>query len=279
MNDASNVPVRRLSPLGLAALSLSQEYGFALFPIRPRDKRPLEDGGFHAATTHPEKIAEWWDRYPTANIGLYPGASQLLVLDVDGPEGEERSRAAGAFAELTLEVITRRGMHRYFRLPPSVIVGNVAGEQLDVRAHNGYVLVPPSVHETGHVYAWRGDLDAIADVPPGVLALIRESERTPHDPQIRSGRFTPPPSPRTRLDQLIERRVIAYTDRVGYGLSDGRKTAAYRLACFYRFDVGLADDLAWHCLAAWNRVNSPALHERILADIHANAGKYARGAA
>lgn len=151
--------MKPLSPLGLAALTYSQEYGWPVFPLS-RDKKPLIDGGFHAASSHPEQVAAWWDRWPDANIGFCPGTFGFMVLDVDGPEGEQAAHEAGAFDVATLEVVTRRGGHRWFRLPAGITVGN--GKRLpqcDVRAHAGYVILPPSVHASGHVYAWRGSIE------------------------------------------------------------------------------------------------------------------------
>jgi len=148
-----------LSELGLAALSYSQELGWPVFPVEPCGKRPLIANGFHGATTHPEQIAAWWDRWPHANIGFCPGSHDLIVVDIDGPEGERLADNAGVLEIDTLEVRTARGVHRYFRLPAGVTIGNVARAQLDVRAHNGYVLVPPSVHSSGHVYTWRGVIE------------------------------------------------------------------------------------------------------------------------
>jgi hypothetical protein len=266
--------VTSLSPLGLAALELAQEAGFSVFPLTPRGKTPLlaaGDGGhgYLDATTHPEQIAAWWDATPRANVGLYPGASQLIVLDVDGPEGERIARSLGAFDVHTLEVVTQRGAHRYFRLPPGVTFSNRSPwPELDVRAHGGYVLAPPSIHPSGHVYGWRGDFDAIAAVPAAVLAGLQP---TP------SPAVVAPSLPRPTLavpDDRMERRVLAYADKLGYGLSDGRKTGAFRFAAFLAHDVGLGESAVWEFVATWNRHNAPALPEQLLAEIVSNARRY-----
>jgi hypothetical protein len=151
--------VTALSPLGLAAMVYAQHFGWAVFPIVPRGKQPLIDGGFHNASTHPEQIAEWWFAQPDANIGFCPGSFGFVVVDIDGPEGESRANDVGAFDVPTLECITSRGVHRYFRLPDAVTIGNRKLEQIDIRAHAGYVLLPPSVHASGHAYSWRGELE------------------------------------------------------------------------------------------------------------------------
>jgi hypothetical protein len=277
-----------LSSMGLAALALASEIGLNVFPLyeprpdgtcscgdahadRPKNigKHPRVGGGFKVATTHPDQIDEWWSTWPLANIGLYPGASQLLVLDVDGAEGETRARLYGAYDVETLEATTARGVHRYFRLPAGVRVGNSARPELDVRAHNGYVLAPPSLHASGHVYRWRGDPDGIADIPSQTLAAILPPP--------------PPPTPRPRSTPDLslaapnvrdERRVLAYADKLGYGLSDGRKQGAFRFAAFLAHDVGLDAVASYRFLAAWNNGNAPPLPEQLLQEIHDNARRY-----
>ena len=146
-----------LSVCGLEALRYSQESGWPVFPVEPRGKVPLIPGGFRSASTHPEQVCDWWDGFPLANIGFSPGAAGLIVLDIDGPLGEATARELGVFTTPTVEVVTSRGRHKYFRLPIGVTLGNESPwTDLDVRAHNGYVLLPPSVHPSGHVYSWRG---------------------------------------------------------------------------------------------------------------------------
>lgn len=174
--------MRSLSRLGLAALSYSQEYGWPVFPLHDHlagrgcsclsaqcervAKHPRIDTGFKGASTHPEQICDWWDRWPRANIGFSPGTMDLLVLDTDSDRGEAALGALGVLDIATLEVITRKGRHRYFRIPKGLTISNSSPwkrdghqEDIDVRAHGGFVILPPSVHESGHVYAWRGELE------------------------------------------------------------------------------------------------------------------------
>lgn len=59
--------------------------GLAVFPLRPRDKRPATENGCKAATTNEQQIADWWDRYPDCNIGIATGSLSggLVVIDLD----------------------------------------------------------------------------------------------------------------------------------------------------------------------------------------------------
>jgi Bifunctional DNA primase/polymerase, N-terminal/Primase C terminal 1 (PriCT-1) len=93
------------------------------------------------------------------------------VLDVDGIDAEAELRkleAKHGALPATVEVITARGRHVYFKMPAAPI-RNSAGKLapgLDIRATGGYVLVPPSIHPTGRRYEWSVDCaGAIADAP------------------------------------------------------------------------------------------------------------------
>src|SRR5579884_626696 len=63
--------------------------GRPVFPCSPTNKRPCvpkwEGGnGFHDATTDANQIRRWWQRYPTAMIGMPTGqASGVVVVDCD----------------------------------------------------------------------------------------------------------------------------------------------------------------------------------------------------
>jgi hypothetical protein len=261
----------QLSRMGLAALTLAQECGFRVLPLAVRGKVPLIKGG-HAyldATTHPEQIAAWWDATPDANIGVYPGGSQHFILDVDSAAGETIARALGAFDTPTLETITSRGVHRWFRLPEGMRFTNHSPwtPHIDVRAHAGYVLAPPSVHPEGHVYRWRGDFDTIADVPPAVLkALLLPERTTPPPPANPSGPMRAP-------DEIAERRILKFVAKIGE-LSDGRQGAAFRFAAFLAHDIQLDDAASWRMLVAWNSHNTPPLCEAVLSKKHANGRRY-----
>lgn len=171
----SAAPIPALSKLGRAAMRYADQ-GWRVFPLKPRDKRPLEAGGFHHATDDAAQVRAWWTRWPDANIGLWPGPSGFVVLDLDGPDGEQAAATLGVLDLPTLEVVTGRedgGRHRYYRHPGGHIPNGQLAPKLDVRADAGYVLVPPSIHPTGAVYAWRGKAEDVQPIPAPALERLR----------------------------------------------------------------------------------------------------------
>lgn len=80
-------------------------------------KTPLIKNWKENASLEEEKIRKWWTQWPSANVGILAGSrSRLLVVDVDGPEGEDALSVRSKLPD-TLRAITSRGHHLYFRCP------------------------------------------------------------------------------------------------------------------------------------------------------------------
>jgi hypothetical protein len=145
-----------------AAVTLAYK-GIAVFPCRPRDKRPATANGLKDATTDLKTIRQWWHHEPQFNIAIATGAvSKVFAVDIDGLDAEIELRkleAQHSALPPTVEAITARGRHLYFRMPETPIA-NSAGKiapGIDVRGDGGYVLAPPSVHPSGKLYSWSVD--------------------------------------------------------------------------------------------------------------------------
>lgn len=149
------------------------------WPVLPLDgKKPLTPRGVHDATTDPETVRRWWARWPTAGVGIATGrVSGLVVVDVDGDEGERSAEAL----ELppTRTVRTARGRHAYYAHPGGRVPNRARVRPgVDVRGEGGYVVAPPSPHPDGDAYAWADPDAAIAEGP----AWLAEDPTPDDDP-------------------------------------------------------------------------------------------------
>ncbi|HXW57747.1 MAG TPA: bifunctional DNA primase/polymerase [Candidatus Cybelea sp.] len=144
--------------------------GLSVFPCAK--KKPLTEHGCLDASKDVKQIAEWWKRWPEAQIGIATGpVSNLVVLDVDGPQGF--AWLSGRLLPETREVETQPGnKHFWFRLPAGRTAKNSAGDfapEVDVRGAGGYVIAPPSIHhETLKPYRFLNKV-ALAEAPPWLL--------------------------------------------------------------------------------------------------------------
>ena len=157
--------------------------GWYVFALAPRSKLPLiskKNGGrgFLDATRDPAQLEAWWAKTPLANIGIATGASGLIVLDADGPQGlaqlqELAQRLGGGPLPRTLVQRTGRdgGLHFIYR-GTGIKSSQVKGEHLDVRGSSGYIVAPPSVHPSGATYQWVDATVPIADVPAWVKGWV-----------------------------------------------------------------------------------------------------------
>ena len=158
MRQSSFTPTQHQTAIALAAR------GFAVFPCQPRGKAPATSRGLLDASTDPNRINAWWRAVPDMNIGIATGCvSRFWALDVDGENGETSLRkleAEHCALPATVEVITGKGRHCYFRIGGHAPIKNSVGqlaEGLDVRGDGGYVLAPPSIHPSGRAYVWSVD--------------------------------------------------------------------------------------------------------------------------
>jgi hypothetical protein len=140
--------------------------GWHVFPCRPGDKRPAVDRWEQRACADPDTIRRYWPS-PRHNIGIAPGPSNLVVLDLDthGEMSAEWGKLFGVhdgkdvLAQLcewagqpwpsTYWVATpSQGWHLYFRAPEGYEIRNSAsllGPMIDIRAQGGYVVGAGSV--------------------------------------------------------------------------------------------------------------------------------------
>jgi hypothetical protein len=185
--------------------------------------------------------------------------SGVFVLDVDGEAG--RTSLAALEAQhgplpVTLVSLTGRGdggEHRWFNYPAAREIRGSAGklgEGLDVRATGGYVIVPPSIHETGRAYQWAAPEQSIADAPIWFLDLLSGETRTNDNP------------PSTHIGILVK---------------GGRNDGLTRYAGWLRRKGAELPELEEKLLAANARRCQPPLDDKDVRGIAASIARYPVG--
>ncbi|MGI8936894.1 MAG: bifunctional DNA primase/polymerase [Iamia sp.] len=237
--------------------------GWPVLPLRPRAKVPTTPHGLRDATTDPDVLRGWWERWPAAGIGLTTGHA-FDVLDIDGGvDVWDRFEGAAPHDEWDVTgpiVLTARGIHIYVAATGR---GNRAGllPSVDWRGRGGYVVAPPSVHPSGHVYSWdptRRPGTTPGPVPAWLLDLI-DGPRTPPRPpaahvagegtvygrralDAELGRLAPTDVGR-RNDELV-RAAFRLGQLVAGGELDARNVASALLTVADRIGLGETEAVA-----------------------------------
>jgi Bifunctional DNA primase/polymerase, N-terminal len=241
----SNVHYSRV----LAALSYAQQRGWPVFPLA--GKRPLVTRGFYQATTDEACIHAWWTRWPWANIGIPTGTrTGIWVVDVDARhDGFSSLQKITAHVPLDSTATVRTGgggLHLYFarRTDLDFPIKNAtefAGYRgIDLKVDGGYVVAPPSRHDSGGYYHWLNDLPPVW-FPDVFVELAR--------PRPGSETLVPRRASHLRRDQT---NPIYWLDLAIARASEGtRHQYALFLACRLIGDVGLSEKQAEAYLAEY----------------------------
>ena len=226
--------------------------GLAVFPLIPRDKRPLTTNGFKDATTDINKINEWWSIHPDANIGIATGevSNGLVVIDMDVDE-EEDTNGYHSFNKWVDEnylilpdswqsITGRGGYHLMYKstFPVNSRIGWLDG--VDIRANGGYIVAPPSIHPNGNRYEWEQDpteYELITSEDTDVefvLNSIIASNKADHNEPLK----VPDVIPKGHRDEMMFKLACKYQ---AMGMSDAEMEAALKVANETRCQPPLSD--------------------------------------
>ena len=239
-------------------------HGLRVFPCKPKEKVPATAHGCKDATTEPGQIAAWWDGIHLFNIGIATGGG-LVVLDVDvnhyaGKYGDETlaelEAQHGPLPDTWTCLTGGGGVHYYFACDdPALTVGTGFAPGLDYRGAGGYVVAPPSRHESGGDYEWEAAHTPhnapLAPLPDWLHTLMLKGRERPSEP-----------------------RREASADKVTEG---GRNDALFRLASSLR-SKGLSEAGITAALLEENRERcSPPLPDSEVEKLARSAGRYPPG--
>ncbi|MFC2040430.1 bifunctional DNA primase/polymerase [Chloroflexota bacterium] len=175
---------------------LLTKQGFKVFPVKP-DKKPYTNHGLKDATQIESIVREFWRKWPNANIGLV--TDDLFVLDFDAKSGglESKIKLETEYEPLPQTKTHRTGgggLHLIYRNPNGTPIRNTVKfggyPGIDLRADGGYIVAPPSLHESGAKYEVIDDAE-IAPVPNWLIDLatkkLVKAEATPESLTIPEG--------------------------------------------------------------------------------------------
>lgn len=260
----------------LAALAMA-ERGLAVFPIKEGAKfPPLLSNWPEQASVDPAVIAEWWRRWPEANIGVH--CKDHIVVDVD-VKGGKPGLASLMDLEIDLDTFTvdtpTGGLHVYYTGPNVKNSVGALGPGLDVRSDHGYVLAPGST-VGGCDYAIRLDTRIAASNEGLVGKLVPNTSTTSVFGGVLDAAPRSTTTPAIALDTLpaVDRATHFLRDEARLPVAGHRDHTAFEVACVCK-DFGLSQHMTYDLMAQhWNDRGSPPLPDEHLREKVANAYRY-----
>lgn len=143
-------------------------------------KAPLLGDGYQNVEVTEERIEQWWDQWPEANMGILLEPSELLVVDLDG---EEAVREVQGRLPLSPTLTSGNGEHIWYRNQGvyTRITKQGKSRGIDILS-KGYIIAPPSRHRNGRIYSWKVAPSSIASdgvdievAPPSILERMRQA--------------------------------------------------------------------------------------------------------
>lgn len=201
---------------------LYRSHGLSILPLVPGKKSPTrEAAGFTAASKEPHEFGE------SVGVGIATGwisdgnapGTAILVADLDSERAVE---LGDQFLPPTAMVVGRKSKqraHRYYRvrtsdIPPECLLTSDCdsrraadargvhpgprvirfGGVLDLQSSGQFVAAPPSVHKSGELYEWEGDLPgepALIDYTALLAAVCKLAEACGAEPETFARRNLP----------------------------------------------------------------------------------------
>ena len=213
-----------------------RDLNLSVIPVEYGGKKPLIKWKKYQNTL-PEKkeINEWFKTM--ANIAIITGRiSKVIVIDVD-----DKNAVPDWLKEVNTWVCsTGRGYHYYFKINGKIIPTLKLTEKIDLKGEGSYVIVPLSLHPSGHIYRWKKftkpDLSEPADfeiVKDYVLNMIKKNGT-----------------------ERLQKKAELYK-----GVPEGERNISITKIAGSLFSDGLNEDEVYAILSIVNQRNNPPLPE------------------
>lgn len=137
----------------------------SVIPLKPRGKDPLISWKeFQSRRATPEEVKEWFLKWPDANVGIVTGGvSGVAVVDLDGTDGLKSANNLGLMSSIVS--LTGNGKHLWYKNVGTIQNAVRLMPGVDVRGEGGYVVAPPSIHESGRRYRFLTPFVSIGSLP------------------------------------------------------------------------------------------------------------------
>lgn len=161
-------------------------FGFSIVPQLPGKKQPcVRWKQYQQQRPHLADILDWYRRWPDAGVAvILGGVSNLFCIDVDGREAHAALVHQLGKTLRAPRVISGSGKpkryHLFFQWPGFKTKSKSTPwhPNLEFRGDRGIVVLPPSMHKSGHRYRWAEGRSLnnlrLRQLPAKIIAALKE---------------------------------------------------------------------------------------------------------
>ena len=158
------------------------DLGWSVIPVGQTKRPIIKWEKYQTKRATKEQLKGWWKKYPKANIAIVTGAiSNITVIDFDCMDAMKKLEAKVDDLPQTIMQKSGReggGIHYFFTYTDKLHTVALSGVGIDVRSDGGYIIVAPSLHQSGTKYKWlnidptEDGLDDLCDISEELIKYI-----------------------------------------------------------------------------------------------------------
>lgn len=264
-----------------AALDYARR-GYSVIPIKWKITQPIGKGRnrkdplvhwkeWQGRQADETQIRQWWKIWPEAGVGIITGESSgILVIDADTYKG---GTTDGMPPTGMISNTGGGGQHFVYKMVPGARNNTSHVTHIDVRAEGGYIVAPPSLHESGNAYEWDPDEE------PGEIDLATILKLSPKSKEAKTN--APAPALVNGAAHTNAATQAGSSTWVGdtqeYGLAEGsRNEGIANLAGYYAGKGIVYEGVLQVCLGANSKSNPPLDRSEVERTVRSICGREAR---
>jgi len=159
--------------------------GFSVIPVRGKTCLLPSWTEFQTRKPTKEEVENWFFELNPTGIAIVTGKiSEIIVFDVEAGEDINQFDLPETLTSKT----GGGGWHYYFKYPKDKTVKSANLRQsmdveADLKSDGGYVIAPPSQHQSGNRYQWITDFEnaQLAEIPDWLIQESVQKESTPKE--------------------------------------------------------------------------------------------------
>jgi len=238
-----------------------RKLSFSIIPLNFKEKTPALSTWKEYQSRKPtdQEIAEWFSGESPVNIGIICGvvSGNLVVVDFDSGEAYRRFFKPEIEKQTLVVKSSEDKYHVYLRSRRPTGCFKIPELKIDVKGEGGYVVAPPSIHQSGHEYSF---------VNPEVKEVMEVSDV---EEEIWNGAEKLGVK---RESFLADKDDLPCVKTILRGVEPGfRNEAGIRLAAYWLYHKHESREVTWDLLKAWNRRNKPPLPDTEIKSIMKSA--------